>query len=138
MQFQRGFLEKGPGNLRPLTHIDVANEIEMHESTVSRVTSNKFVQTSWGVFELKYFFVSRLKSETSEDHSSDQVMSLIKSIIQNENPEKPLSDEEIISLLKNSDISIARRTVSKYRGILHIPPSNIRKKINKIKTEEKQ
>jgi RNA polymerase sigma-54 factor len=107
----------------------------MHESTISRVTSNKFVQTCWGVFELKYFFVSRIKSTDTEDRSSDEVMNLIKDIIAAENPENPFSDEEILARLNRAGIDIARRTIAKYRGILNIPPSNKRKKLNMIKTK---
>ena len=135
MQVQREFLEKGPGNLKPLTHIEIADMIGMHESTVSRATAGKFVQTSWGVFELKYFFVSKLKSQNNDNKSSDQVMGLIKNIIDNEDSMKPLSDEDIVMMLKKNGINIARRTISKYRGILQIPPSNKRKKINMIKSE---
>jgi RNA polymerase sigma-54 factor len=133
MDHQRNFLIKGPGHLRPLTHLDIADEVGLHESTVSRVTSSKFVQTNWGVFELKYFFVSRLKSYNSNDHSSNEVMNLIKDIITNEDPSKPLSDGEILKRLQNSGINLARRTIAKYRGLLEIPPSNKRKKLNMIK-----
>lgn len=135
MARQKDFLLKGPGFLKPLTHQEISREVELHESTISRVTSNKFVQTSWGVFELKYFFVSRLKSTNEEDHSSDKVMNLIRDIVGNENPENPFSDEDILKRIKKSGINIARRTIAKYRGILNIPPSNKRKKINRIKTE---
>ncbi len=133
MDHQRNFLIKGPGHLRPLTHLDIADEVGLHESTVSRVTSSKFVQTNWGVFELKYFFVSRLKSYNSNDHSSNEVMNLIKDIITNEDPAKPLNDGEILKRLQNSGINLARRTIAKYRGLLEIPPSNKRKKLNMIK-----
>ena len=132
---QEDFLLKGPGYLRPLTHTEIAGEVGLHESTVSRVTSNKFVQTGWGVFELKYFFVSKLKSDNDEEHSSDRVMNLIKEIIARENPEKPCSDEEILEKLRKMNINLARRTVAKYRGILKIPSSNRRKKLNMIRSE---
>lgn len=135
MNHQKGFLEKGPGNLRPLTHTEIAGEVGLHESTVSRVTSNKFVQTCWGMFELKYFFVSKLKSENSEDHSSDMVMNLIKDIVAQELPERPYSDEEILEKLQKMNINLARRTVAKYRAILRIPSSNRRRKLNKLKNE---
>ncbi|MCU0847258.1 MAG: RNA polymerase factor sigma-54 [Spirochaetes bacterium] len=137
MDRQMQFLVKGPGNLNPLTHLEIAQEVGMHESTVSRVTTNKYVQTGWGVFELKDFFVSRLKSGgTDDDRSSDQAMSLIKDIIAYENPESPFSDEEIAERLEKAGVSAARRTIAKYRGILNIPSSNRRKKINLIKSEE--
>jgi RNA polymerase sigma-54 factor len=137
MKRQKEFLEKGPGHLKPLTHGEVAKELNIHESTVSRVTSNKYVQTSWGVFNLKSFFVSRLKSANgSEDSSSDEVMNLIRDIIVREKVSEPYSDESIVRILGKAGVTVARRTVAKYRGILNIPPSNMRKKINKIKPEE--
>jgi len=139
MRYQRDFLENGPGNLKHLTHFDVAEEIGMHESTVSRVTSNKFIQTSWGVFGLKYFFVSKIKSidlSDSEEHSSDEVKSLMLDVIEKESRSKPLSDEEIVRILRDKGVDIARRTVAKYRSILNIPSSSKRRKINMIKLEE--
>ncbi|HON78628.1 MAG TPA: RNA polymerase factor sigma-54 [Spirochaetota bacterium] len=135
MEHQIDFLARGPGHLKPLVHTDIAQQVGMHESTISRVTSNKFVQTSWGVFELKYFFVSRIKSTDTEDRSSDEVMNLIKDIIAGEKPENPFSDEEILARLNDAGIDIARRTIAKYRGILNIPSSNKRKKLNMIKTK---
>ncbi len=137
MKHQKDFLEKGPGNLKYLTHHEVASEVEVHESTVSRVCSSKYVQTSWGTFELKYFFVSRLKNpgeDIDEDQSSDRVKGLIQSIIGGEDPEKPYSDEELVILLKEKGVTVARRTVAKYRDILNIPSSSKRKKINMIKS----
>jgi RNA polymerase sigma-54 factor len=132
------FLERGPGHLKPLTHGEVAKEIGLHESTVSRVTSNKYVQTVWGVYNLKYFFVSRLKSDCGGDGtSSDAVMNLIRDIIERENVTRPYADEEIVKILGKAGMKVARRTVAKYRGILCIPPSGKRKKINKIKSEER-
>ncbi|HOW81331.1 MAG TPA: RNA polymerase factor sigma-54 [Spirochaetota bacterium] len=135
MEAQKDFLSKGPGNLKPLTHVEIAEKIGMHESTVSRATSNKFVQTSWGVFELKYFFVSKLKSTNAIEQSSDQVMNLIKNLIDNEDQQSPMSDEDIVLVLRKNGINVARRTISKYRSVLDIPPSNKRKKINMIKSE---
>ena len=136
MERQKDFLMKGPGNLKPLTHTEIAGELDLHESTVSRATSGKFVQTSWGVFELKYFFVSRVKSSDEDDRSSDEAMNLIKDVVASEDPQNPFTDEEILAKLNKSGIEVARRTIAKYRGILGIPPSNKRKKINMIKTEE--
>ena len=137
MEHQREFLVRGPGHLKPLTHGEIAKEVNMHESTVSRVTSNKYVQTSWGVYDLKYFFVSRIKSSTgNDDASSDEVMNLIRDIIDREDPGRPCSDEDIVRIAGKAGIEVARRTVAKYRGILGIPTSNKRKKINKIKPEE--
>jgi RNA polymerase sigma-54 factor len=138
MEHQRVFLERGPGHLKPLTHGEIAKEAGLHESTVSRVTSNKYVQTVWGVYNLKYFFVSKLKSSSGGDvASSDAVMNLIKDIIDRENAARPLADEEIVKILGKAGMKVARRTVAKYRGNLCIPPSGKRKKINKIKTEER-
>lgn len=138
MSRQREFLEKGPGHLRYLTHHDITGETGVHESTVSRVASNKFVQTSWGVFELKYFFVSKIKSsqgDNSGNSSSDRVKGLLLEIIQEEDPNNPCNDEEIASKLKEKGVIVARRTIVKYRGMLNIPYSGKRKKINMIKSE---
>ncbi|NLV66760.1 MAG: RNA polymerase factor sigma-54 [Spirochaetes bacterium] len=137
MSRQREFLEKGPGHLRYLTHHDIAGETGVHESTVSRVASNKFVQTSWGVFELKYFFVSKIKSsqgDNSENSSSDRVRGLLLEIIQGEDPGNPYNDEELASKLKEKGVIVARRTIVKYRNMLNIPSSGKRKKINMIKS----
>jgi RNA polymerase sigma-54 factor len=137
MKRQREFLERGPGHLHPLTHSEVARELNLHESTVSRATSNKYVQTSWGVFELKYFFVSRLKAAgNGNETSSDEVMNLLRDVVERENAERPYCDEEIVRILGKAGMHVARRTVAKYRGILGIPTSGRRKKINKIKSEE--
>ncbi len=138
MRRQREFLERGPGHLHPLTHSEVARELNLHESTVSRATSNKYVQTSWGVFDLKYFFVSRLKAGgSSGETSSDEVMNLIRDVIERESAVRPYSDEEIVRILGKAGMTVARRTVAKYREILRIPPSGRRRKINKIKSEER-
>lgn len=137
MLSQKEFLLNGPGHLRYLTHHDIAGEVSVHESTVSRVSSGKYIQTPWGVFELKYFFVSRLKNpgdNNSDDQSSDQVRMLIQDLVNGENPERPFSDEELVNLLKGKGITVARRTIAKYRDILNIPASNKRKKINMIKS----
>ncbi|MBN2039126.1 MAG: RNA polymerase factor sigma-54 [Spirochaetes bacterium] len=136
MEHQIDFLIKGTGHLKPLVYADIAQELGLHESTISRVSNNKFVQTPWGIFEIKYFFVSKLKSDNIEDHSSDEVMSLIKEIIANENPSKPVSDAEILKELQKKDINVARRTIAKYRSILNISSSSVRKKLNLIKNEE--
>ncbi|MBN1533278.1 MAG: RNA polymerase factor sigma-54 [Spirochaetes bacterium] len=135
MAHQRDFLEKGPGHLRPLTHIDVARETGLHESTVSRVTSNKYVQTSWGIHDLKYFFVSKIRSAEGEA-SADYVMKRITEIVREEDHGNPHSDEAIVSILSSEGIQIARRTVAKYRDLCNIPSSSRRKRINRLKTEE--
>ncbi len=136
MNSQKDFLEKGHGHLKYLTHHDIAGEVNVHESTVSRVSSGKYVQTPWGVFELKYFFVSRLKNsgDNEDDQSSDKVKGYIQELINSENPDNPVSDEELVNLLKEKGITVARRTIAKYRDILNIPASNKRKKINMIKS----
>ncbi len=138
MKNQQDFLDKGPGNLKYLTHHDIADEVNVHESTVSRVSSGKYIQTPWGVFELKYFFVSRLKNagdnNSNDEQSSDKVKGMIHEIISGENPDNPLSDEEVVNILKGKGIVVARRTIAKYRDILNIPASNKRKKINMIKS----
>jgi RNA polymerase sigma-54 factor len=126
---QIDFFEQGPGHLKPLTLRDIAEDIEMHESTVSRVTSGKYVHTPLGLFELKYFFTSSLSKRDGESVASESVKEKIKELIKGENPEKPLSDIEVARILKSQGINIARRTVTKYRESLGILPSNKRKKI---------
>lgn len=138
MHHQQDFLVKGPGHLRPLVQAEIAREVGMHESTVSRVTSNKFAQTPWGVFELKHFFSTRIKSEDGNERSSDEAASLIRDIIAQENPAKPLSDDEIQVRLKKAGIEISRRTIAKYRGKFNIPPSHMRKRQNFINRKGEQ
>ena len=133
MNHQREFLKNGAGHLKPLVYADIAGELGLHESTISRTANNKFVQTPWGVFELKYFFVSKLKSGNNSEHSSDEVMSLIKEIVAGENPNNPASDLELLKILKDKGINVARRTIAKYRSNLNIAPSNMRKKLNFMK-----
>lgn len=134
MENQREFLIKGVGHLKPLVYSDIAEEAGFHESTISRVVNNKFVQTTWGVFELKYFFTSRLKSNDEEEYSSDEAKNLIRDIIINEDPKNPVTDREIHRRLVKTGINIAMRTVAKYRNSLNIPSSNIRKKIEYYNT----
>lgn len=126
---QREFLDKGVEYLKPMVLADVALDIEMHESTVSRVVTNKFAHTPRGVFELKYFFSSGISSSKGEDISSMAVKRRIKQIVDDENPKKPLSDSKIMALLNQEGLQIARRTVAKYREELNIPPSKQRKSI---------
>jgi RNA polymerase sigma-54 factor len=135
---QKEFLLKGQGFLRPLTHAEIAREVGLHESTVSRTTSNKFAQTPWGTFELKYFFASRLKGGGAGEVSSDNVMNAVRDLIAREDASCPLSDEEILEKLRSGGIDCARRTVAKYRGIMGIPPSTLRRKLNMIKNEVKE
>jgi RNA polymerase sigma-54 factor len=128
MKFQRPFLEKGIEHLRPLVLKDVADDIEMHESTVSRITTEKYVHTPQGIFELKFFFTSGIKT-SSGDISSSSVKEKIKTIIAAEPSSNPISDQQIVDLLKAEKIDIARRTVAKYRESLGISSSSQRKKI---------
>ncbi|MBI5494694.1 MAG: RNA polymerase factor sigma-54 [Deltaproteobacteria bacterium] len=130
LKHQREFFDKGVNHLKPLILRDVADDIGMHESTVSRVTSNKYVHTPQGIFELKYFFNSTIKGTGAQDDlASEAVKSHIKELIGKENPKKPLSDQQIVNLLKQRDIDIARRTVAKYREMMGILPSSKRKDV---------
>lgn len=127
IRFQRDFFDKGIDYLKPLILKDVADDIEMHESTVSRVTTNKYVHTPRGIFELKYFFNSGIR-HGDDAIASESVKNHILRIIRNENPDKPASDKQIVDELALSRTHIARRTVAKYRELLGIPPSSRRKK----------
>jgi RNA polymerase sigma-54 factor len=130
MKLQRDYLDRGPKHLKPLTLRDVAEDISMHESTVSRVTSGKYVYTPHGILELKYFFNSGLNREGGEeDIASESVKEKIREIISSEGGQKPLSDQELMRLLRNQGIRIARRTVTKYRAQLGMLPSSKRKKL---------
>jgi RNA polymerase sigma-54 factor len=125
----REFLEKGIDYLRPLVLRDVADDIQMHESTVSRVVSNKYMHTPRGLFLMKYFFHSGIDSDTGEDISSLTVKKKIQGFVDAEDPRKPLSDSKIMKILNDEGINIARRTVAKYRDELNIPSSTDRKQI---------
>lgn len=124
---QTQFLDHGDEAMRPMVLRDVAEEIGMHESTISRVTTNKYMHTPRGVFEFKYFFSSHLSSDSGEDQSSTSVRAKIRKLIGAENPAKPLSDSKITNLLKEEGISVARRTVAKYREAMNIPSSSDRR-----------
>jgi RNA polymerase sigma-54 factor len=126
---QREFFDKGTGFLKPMVLSDVAEDIGMHESTVSRVVTNKYAHTPRGVFELKYFFSTGIRSSSGEDISSIAVKRRIKQIVDEENAKKPLSDSKIMAMLNEEGLKIARRTVAKYREELNIPPSKQRKSI---------
>lgn len=128
VKFQRNFFEHGVSHLKPLVLKDVADDIGMHESTVSRVTTEKYVHTPQGLFELKFFFTSGIKTD-SGDISSSSVKDCIKNIIAAEAPGNPISDQQIVEMLKAKQIDIARRTVAKYRETLGIPSSSQRKQI---------
>src|SRR6478735_8191707 len=127
INFQRDFLDHGIEHLRPLVLRDVANDIGMHESTVSRVVTNKYMHTPQGVFEMKYFFHSGIASSFGESVSSVTIKQRIRKIIENEDPRKPLSDSKIVSILQREGLMLARRTIAKYREELKIPTSNQRK-----------
>ena len=129
VKHQREFLERGIDFLRPLVLRDVADDIQMHESTVSRVVSNKYMHTPRGLFLMKYFFHSGIDSDTGEDISSLTVKKKIQGYIEAEDPRKPLSDSKIMKILNDEGINIARRTVAKYRDELNIPSSTDRKQI---------
>ena len=130
MQNQTEFLEKGNLFLKPLILKNIAEELDLHESTISRVTTNKFISTPHGVFELKYFFGQSIKNNDGNDLSSKAILFKIKELIKNENSSDPYTDEQLALLLKDEGIQIARRTIAKYRIILKILPSNQRKNIN--------
>ncbi len=125
LECQSEFFEKGPQYLKPLTLKDVAEKIEMSESTISRVTTDKYIDTPWGIYEFKYFFSSGIKGKTEK--ASTSIKELIKEIIENESNEKALTDDKIVNILSNRGIQIARRTVAKYRKALKIMPSYYRK-----------
>jgi RNA polymerase sigma-54 factor len=127
INFQREFLDHGIEHLRPLVLRDVANDIGMHESTVSRVVNNKYMHTPQGVFELKFFFHSGISSSYGDSVSSVTIKQRIRKIIENEDPRKPLSDSKIVSILQKEGLMLARRTIAKYREELKIPTSNQRK-----------
>lgn len=127
INFQRDFLDHGIEHLKPLVLRDVANDIGMHESTVSRVVTNKYMHTPQGVFEMKYFFHSGIHSSYGEAVSSVTIKQRIRKIIEAEDPRKPLSDSKIVSILQREGLMLARRTIAKYREELKIPTSNQRK-----------
>jgi RNA polymerase sigma-54 factor len=126
---QREFFEHGVQHLRPLTLREVADHIEMHESTVSRVTNEKFVQTPRGVFPLKYFFSSGLATTSGEDISARGVRDKIEKLVEDEDVHKPLTDQKLVELLKTDGVKIARRTVAKHRDQLGILPARMRKRV---------
>jgi len=129
IKFQRPFFDKGISQLKPLVLRDVAEDIDMHESTVSRVTNNKYVHTPHGIFELKFFFNSSINSLHGDNVASESVKDLIRKIISQEDSKSPYSDQEMVKILKTKNVSIARRTVTKYREMMSILPSNKRKKL---------
>ena len=129
VQHQQGFLEYGAEAMKPLVLSDIAVAIEMHESTVSRVTTNKYMHTPAGIFELKYFFSSHVGTDGGGECSSTAIRAIIKKTVAAESPKKPLSDNKIARILTDQGINVARRTIAKYRESLGIPPSNERKRL---------
>ena len=125
---QKNFIEKGMEYIKPLTLIELAQEIGVHESTVGRVVANKYIMTPRGVFSLKYFFHKALSGDFGEEISSLRVKERIKKLVENEDRKNPLSDIEIENILARENFRIARRTVAKYRKQLKIPPSHLRKR----------
>jgi RNA polymerase sigma-54 factor len=132
VKFQREFLDHGLAHLKPLVLKDVAEDIGMHESTVSRVTTNKYLYTEQGLFELKYFFHSGLESYGGETMSSLTVKDRIKKLVAAEDPAKPLTDQQLVERLAAEQVKIARRTVTKYRCELKLPPANRRKRNSEV------
>jgi len=126
---QRGFLEYGDEAMKPLVLHDIADAVEMHESTISRVTTQKYMHTPRGIFELKYFFSSHVSTDSGGECSSTAIRALIKKLIAAENPKKPLSDNKITALLAEQGIKVARRTIAKYREAIGISASNERKRL---------
>lgn len=124
---QIDFLERGEEGMQPMVLHDIAEAVEMHESTISRVTTQKYMHTPRGVFELKFFFSSHVSTADGGAASSTAIRALIKKLVAEENPKKPLSDNKIAQLLEAQGINVARRTIAKYREVLGIPPSNERK-----------
>jgi RNA polymerase sigma-54 factor len=126
---QEEFFERGPDHLRPMVLRDVAEELGIHESTVSRVTSNKYVQCPLGLFELKFFFTNGVNSVSGEQVAAEAVKRRLKRLVQNEDPANPLSDDAIVRVLHADNVDIARRTVAKYREAMGILPSSKRRNV---------
>lgn len=126
---QSGFLDHGDEAMKPLVLADIAEKVEMHESTISRVTTRKYLHTPRGIFELKYFFSSHVSTDAGGECSATAIRAIIKKLVLAENPRKPLSDSKIAEILNEQGIKVARRTIAKYRETLAIPPSNERKRL---------
>ncbi len=129
VEHQRTFLDYGEEGMKPLVLREIADELELHESTISRVTTQKFMHTPRGVFEFKYFFSSHVGTSDGGECSATAIRAMIKKLIESEEPRKPMSDNKIASLLVDQGINVARRTVAKYREAMMIPPSNERKRL---------
>lgn len=126
---QQGFLDHGDEAMKPLVLANIAEIVEMHESTISRVTTRKYLHTPRGIFELKYFFSSHVSTDNGGECSATAIRAIIKKLVQAENPRKPLSDSKIADILVEQGVNVARRTIAKYRETLSIPPSNERKRL---------
>jgi len=129
VQQQMGFFEHGPEMMKPMVLNDVAEMVDMHESTISRVTTQKYMHTPRGIYELKYFFSSHVATESGGECSSTAIRALIKKLVAAENSAKPLSDSKIADVLADQGIKVARRTIAKYRESLSIPSSSQRKSL---------
>ena len=129
VEHQKGFLEYGEEAMKPLVLHDIAEAVSMHESTISRVTTQKYMHTPRGIFELKYFFSSHVSTKGGGECSSTAIRAIIRKLVAVENTKKPLSDSKITNLLEEKGINVARRTIAKYRESLSIPPSNERKRL---------
>jgi RNA polymerase sigma-54 factor len=129
VEHQQGFLEYGEEAMKPLVLHEIASAVEMHESTISRVTTNKYMHTPAGVYELKYFFSSHVGTDGGGECSSTAIRAIIKKLVGEESPRKPLSDSKIARQLAEQGVQVARRTIAKYRESLGIPPSNERKRL---------
>jgi RNA polymerase sigma-54 factor len=128
VELQRDFLEFGAEAMKPMILRDIADALELHESTVSRVTTQKFMHTPRGTFEFKYFFSSRVGTASGGECSSTAIRAVIRKLVAAESPGKPLSDSKLAAVLENQGVQVARRTVAKYRESLGIPPSNERRR----------
>ena len=129
LKYQRDFFEIGVQGLRPMVLQDVADDVGVHMSTVSRVTTNKYVHTPNGTFELKYFFSSAVRQDSGGDMAAEAIKGRMKQLVGDENPKKPLSDQAIANALKGDGVKVARRTVAKYRELMGILPSSRRKQM---------
>ena len=127
---QRGFFDYGDEAMKALVLHDVAETVGMHESTISRVTTKKYMHTPRGIFELKYFFSSHVSTNDGGECSATAIRALLKKLVAAEKPAKPLSDSKLANILSDQGINVARRTVAKYREALNIPPSNERKRLS--------
>jgi RNA polymerase sigma-54 factor len=130
VEHQRGFLDYGEEAMKPMVMHDIAQAVSMHESTISRVTTKKYMHTPRGIFELKYFFSSHVGTVTGGECSATAIRAILKKLIAAEKPGKPLSDNKLAALLGEQGINVARRTVAKYREAMSIAPSNERKRLS--------